>query len=387
MSHNIEYLATVPTDILRDIVQELDAVSATELMKLCDSNSRYKLVALECKRRLSIPLYLSQTFGDGKRLLRAMAVCDAYIWGGKALGFYVTNKLSDSSSWNISVPRHSDRTAILMKTLEDMGVVWRTAVDDVRVILQKGCGETIMDSYKYRRYMREIHNLAIQEYGYYVDFVENIDTYKKVRISVNGKYVSVQRLGFHDDSFTRQCDWTCTGILERSGFTDRIRIGGEEFGCMSAMINTHSSCMQAFISPHVSVHLYGKLACSMSTYGWHERLQLTANSGPVAWNTIRRCGFKYMDALTVNRLVGDDESLTVLYTDACGVDHDMSSADAAFYMSVRWKQKSGGLTSLVMSYTRVMIQRQQLAQELCEVIEYGTDKHTEYFYKYVPWIR
>lgn len=387
MSHNVEYLAAVPADVLRDIVQELDAVSATELMKLCGSNSRYKLVELECKRRLSVPLYLTQTFGDGEKLLRTMAACDAYIWGGKALGFYITNKLSDSSSWNISVPRHSDRTAILMKTLEDMGVVWRTAVDDVRVILQKGCGETIMDSYKYRRYMREIHNIAIQEYGYYVDFVENIDTSKKVRISVNGKYVSVQRLGFHDDSFTRQCDWTCTGILERSGFTDRIRIGGEEFGSMDAMVNTHSSCMQAFISPHVSVHLYGKLACSMNTYGWYERLQLQANSGPIAWNTIRRCGFRYIDAPSTSRDATDDESFTVLYTSACGAHPDVSSADATFYTSVEWKQKSGGLTSLVMSNVRSVIQRRGLSEELCKTIEYGTDKHTQYFYKYVPWIR
>jgi hypothetical protein len=387
MPYNIEYLAAVPIDILRDIVQELDAVSATELMKLCESNPRYRSVGLECKRRLSVPLYLSQTFGDSKKLLRAMAACDAYIWGGKALGFYVTNKLSDSLTWNISVPRHSPQVAVLMRALEDMGVVWRTAIDDVRVIFEKGKGEVIMDSQKYRRYTEEIHNVAIQEYGYYVDLSIHIDLSARIQISVNDKRVWVENPGFHHDSFTRRCDWTCTGVLKRPDFTDRIRIGGEEFGCMDAMINSHSSCMQAFISPHVSVHLYGKLACAMSTYGWHERLQLQTGGGAIAWDTIRRCGFKYRSASTSTRIGTDNESVVVPYTDACDIPLDVSSADAMFYTSIRWEQKSGGLTSLTMPYVRGVRERRELAEELCKTFDYHIDKHLSYLNKYVPWIR
>lgn len=352
----IEYLSLLPAEILCGIIRGLDVVTVRSLAEATKWNKHYWFVSSECERRISVARYLSETFGDGHRLLRAMALCDAYIWGGKALGFFVCNRASDASTWDISVPNHGRNLHGFMMALEDLGVTWLTALEETREILTRGEGEITMDKWKWMRWSHELESTTRRDYGYEFSATLHHESFTNVKLHLERGKVSVQGQNYHQDSLTWSSDWMCVGEIKVGGAKVRVRLASEDQPRMHTVMKHHSSCMQAIIAPHSACHLYGKLACSMETYGW--RLNVEDFSRPTprpqlypsrftkglseAWRKLWCHGFEYVDDPVrlggLRCLATDEQAILVEYPEHSGLPIEMAEADVDRMRYMRWFQ-------------------------------------------------
>lgn len=339
MDQQIEYLCMLPVDVLRSIIHELDYESASNLVKICESNIRYELVKLECDRRMSVLQYLEETFTHTHELLRSMARADAYIWGGKAAAFFIRNSATNNSSWNISVPTYGPNLVTLMRTLERCGVVWNTVLDDVREIFAKGHGFITVDTTKYRAYSTSIIDVAINEFHYEFILEPRTSNSGAVEIHVENKWVRVKNTKFNNDSFLRHSVWTCTGYINHAHSRTKVRIGGEPKYEMNALARCHSSCMQAIISPHVAIHLFGKLACSSKSRAWTTNTAIIVGGHCLEYKELERGGFVYeRPAITEGWQSPNSESATVVrYSNSTGFSPNVVNADIEYYCSMSWQ--------------------------------------------------
>jgi hypothetical protein len=271
MSNKIEYFATLPVDTLRDIMRLMDVVSAQKLRDVCKDKARYQLVLSECDRRLSQITYLDENFGHGKKFMQAMSICGACVVGPRATEFFVPSRISENSSWDISMNYNDGNAFEFVDRMKAIGVVWITPKNEVRNLFMNGAGDITMDKFKYAYVLRYIKELS-NEMGYHLMDTVNLTIATRVRICVHDDIVSVHDAASSNDSLVRESVWMCIGYITSKSSTMTIRLSGERDRLMSyypkAFINNHSSCLQALIGPYFSCHLYGKLTTNMKTYAW-----------------------------------------------------------------------------------------------------------------------
>jgi hypothetical protein len=333
MSQQEEYLARLPLDILNDVVYNMDVITVQQLQEACKGKSRYHAVYSECTSRLSITNYLDTHFGNGEKFMQAMSICGACIVGPRALEFFVPSRISENSSWDISMNYNDGNAFEFIDRMKAIGVVWITPKNEVRDLLVKGSGNITMDRFKYAYLLDYIRKLS-DEMGYHLINAVNVTVAVRVRIRVDGDIISVDDAGFSNDSLVRESVWMCTGQVTFKSSTMAVRLSGERARFMAyypkTFMNNHSSCLQALIGPYFSCHLYGKLTTDMKTYAWpnnvvtpppiydeqrEEPMSTCVQSVP-EWLSILQLGFKYervpqLSMFGHGRCVADSESIWV----------------------------------------------------------------------------
>lgn len=122
-----------PVEIISEIFWHLSIKDVRSCKKIYNSTKFYKNGGTEMhdayKDRLSIQLYLAQTFPDSNKLLEHMKAYDAWISGSRALDFFAGDSTDSDSDWDFYIPTDNYKPIYFMKYMESIGVHWISTIE------------------------------------------------------------------------------------------------------------------------------------------------------------------------------------------------------------------------------------------------------------------
>lgn len=110
------FLDKLPTEILDRVVANLNPVDAASVHR------EYGRASF--KRRVDPAMYLRSTFSNPMNLLAVMASTGCVISGSRALEYFEPHSVAADSDWDFFAYNEQDSIYLMMKALENSGVVW-----------------------------------------------------------------------------------------------------------------------------------------------------------------------------------------------------------------------------------------------------------------------
>ncbi|KAG9521277.1 hypothetical protein KCV07_g3776, partial [Aureobasidium melanogenum] len=283
-------------------------------------------------QRRSVERYLLQKFGTGAELLEVMSKHYAYISGSRALGFFIFRGAKSTSDWDFYVPRNPYVVNSFMLELSKLGVTWTGPLKKLEELLSTGLGkEVVFTQAQYRHhYLQGDFQRLAERFGFdpgQLPAPPALLAFNVSQFSPNKPWlaISVSWTGFHTrywreadrlEPFEQEYSPRCL-LIEGSlnGPEGEVKVQlivehrNDVFNYPSLM-TFHSSCVQSFIGPHFSCHLYGRMACDCETYAW----RLDEPGIEKAHKKYQDRLFKYIDMAAGSRKLRsalDDEAVTV----------------------------------------------------------------------------
>lgn len=369
-------LVTFPAELTQQIVSYLDYISARNLrhvvvtnMEYVKHNSDYVELERVCAERTSTASYVNRNFGDAGRVFAAMSKNYVYLSGSRSLEFFVPGTVDEHSDWDFYIPIRGSYIGDFMCRLEEIGVKWMSYEEEFRWKIRHCASGFTIDREKLAHIVQTVVNvhmaLGLDPQAINEMFIDDDDCYE-VHVDKNGvhvtpaDYMDYPRTSGHS---------LASGLLTRGSKTTVVQLLGEIRPGGNAYIHSpfyyHSSCVQSFISPYVSCHLYGVSACRSQSYGWRDNVEDDSVVNALSmtpdtemhtalcykWDKYAKRGFKYINAPTsyMNlkiRKPNDREAIWV--NNDYGVDDspDVETMYMSSYANMLWHEKPYGLVTL-----------------------------------------
>lgn len=365
-----------PTELMEQIVSYLDYNSAKNLDTVVSNDIRfweddpgYVNMKNVCGDRLCVYKYMENNFGNARRVFTTMSKNYVYLSGGRSLEFFVPGIITKLSDWDFYVPMNISYIGDFMDELENVGVKWMNYEEDLIWKFKHYTGPFAIEKAKFRHVIKndDLAN-AIVACGLHIDANIQLDDSDFYSIIVIEGKVTIDVC---DSTYMEYGDMpnirVASGLLTRGSETMLVQLMGESRpdGCsyISSPFSYHSSCVQSFISPYVSCHLYGKTACKGIAHGWRNNIG-DAPEGTIPsydpkvpvidtslvpkWDKYAKRGFRYVDPELPRldaciRRPTDEQSIWIEHDYDIGATDDIKLMYQRSYANMTWYQNPYGL--------------------------------------------
>lgn len=274
--------SSIPTEILQNV---FDTLSITDCKSIVDAHYEYNMQHARMKtiydERISLTRYFNLNFINGSNMMRIMAESDTYLLGSRVMEFFTPNSIDEYSDWNFHSSSHPRSRYHFMKSMEDNGVVWKTAAQTFFDRMSDGYITIVMTREEFDTIYGQSKSMSLS------------DTQKSILKRMNNAVSQVrhsifrQILSFgghsHDGLFH------CVDITDQhieSEFIKLSVIGGSielkgkkipitlsfcndnSYGHIDMMHDVCFSIEQCFISGFGALHMYSRLASRGISYKW-----------------------------------------------------------------------------------------------------------------------
>ena len=366
---------TIATELMEQIVSHMDYISAKNLDTAISNDIRFwqnhvghVKAKTVCEDRLSVHQYIHRNFGNARRLFTAMSKNYVYLSGGRSLEFFVPGTITKESDWDFYAPMDIAYIGDFMHELENIGVKWMNYEEDLIWKFKHYTEPFAIEKVKLMHVI-ENNQLANAVVACGLDIstdiqLEDSDFYSVVvckgKVTIN--ICDSNHMEYHDTPSFR----VASGLLTYGSETMLVQLMGESRPNGNSYISSpfmyHSSCVQSFISPYVSCHLYGKAACRGIAHGWRNNIgdvsqEDTPSYDPTAsvidtsnvpkWNKYKERGFTYVDP-DLQRLDArvrrptDGQSIWIEHDYDIGAPDDVRLMYQRSYANMMWYQNPYG---------------------------------------------
>lgn len=367
-------LTAFPTELLEQIVSHLDYNSAKNLHSAISESQLYlggnvDYVGLRkvCDERLSVRHYVDRNFGDTKALFTAMSKNYTYLSGSRSLEFFVPGTVTDESDWDFYIPMNLAYIGNFMQALESMDVKWMSYEDELAWKLKHYTTPFTIERVKLFHIagsgeMRR----AVVRCGLNIGDQDELELTEYYKISIEQLNVRITPCDISEMEYPGTSGYrVASGLLARGPRVTLVQLMGERRPYGDSYIHStfsyHSSCVQSFISPYVSCHLYGSMTCNGITHGWRDHIDDESEqnvcrlepgshidtSGVPKWNKYALRGFKYIDPLGSYlelkiRKPTDELSIWIEHDYDIGAGTDVKNMYQRSYANMIWHEKPYG---------------------------------------------
>lgn len=366
---NIDYLATLPYDVICEMVSHMGISTADELANEVSylykssksDKNKYDGVKDACADRKSVVKYLSKHFGDGVALLEAMSKYYVYISGSRSLDFFEEGHIREDSDWDFYTSNWPGHVVGIMNELEKLGVVWMTPKDEIADLKESGKGSLVVERSKMMYLLRagSFSTGGTDVHGVLQSISDSNISNFTIDFDNGDSSITPNEVG---DGYTSE-KMTCIirGKLHYKGRVTRIQLICESRNdCNASIVSPmtyHSSCVQSFIGPYTACHMYGRLTSEGKSYGWRDNISETARkrlspynpSEPVevervsGWSKYKDRGFQYVNSPQWNmgfelRTVEDSQSTFIQYSDHSSAPPDVVMLYTQVARSTAWHE-------------------------------------------------
>jgi len=314
---NTDYLATLPYELISELLSKMDITAIDkvdgQVSSSKDVTGRYSKITAASEERRSILKYLNDNFGNGKKLLAAMAKSDAYISGSRSTEFFCPGSIGNLSDWDFFLPHDMLAMHRFMTDLTEMGVTWLSPTDSFNRRLMKD-GDSVVVSSQTLKLLTDngVIETKARELGLSYGELSGNTAVDRCTISVSGNSLNIdfqeaedgyeELLGdiciIHGELLYQKVTTPVQLITQRRSVNDTCRV--------TAPYGFHSSAVQSFIGPLSAGHMYGTLTSEKKAYAWNVRKSasteqnITRNgdtldtTGVRQWNKYEGRGFEFM---------------------------------------------------------------------------------------------
>lgn len=265
MTRKSRTIAMIPHDLVPIILSTLSVNDVTNLRQAVAACPRYRTVADECNRRLSATLYIKQTFGHRRDLLVSMSQNSVILSGLKSLAFFLGDEIDTTHApWEFYVNDCMSRATSFMFTMEKLGVVWKSPLDEIRVLLMSGNGDVTLS---FTSFSKSISCGLWELIESLHHTVERQDTqtkgyWRKLRVSQSKVIITVPT------SVSTCLVCSVPGYLANKS-TIRLNMTNRGNSLdMAFLFECNASYEQSMITAHTAVHMYGQMTSKGLTYRW-----------------------------------------------------------------------------------------------------------------------
>lgn len=278
MNNNIDYLNTLPYDIITEMVSHMDISTTESLVDQVEvkdpENERYQGVRDAAENRKSVAKYLSESFGDGVSLLEAMSRHYVYISGSRSLEFFSRGNVGPDSDWDFYVSRHSHHIYGIMATLEKLGVTWMTPEEELNLHVRDERRHMLIDLYKVM-YLHDNKTGKWYENALSLgDVLRAEESADHFHVFMDNDMLMIEPERTNGGYASGEIATIIRGRLRNKKRTVPVQLIVEPRGDTEAYIPApftyHSSCVQSFIGPYTACHMYGRLVSENVSYGWRD---------------------------------------------------------------------------------------------------------------------
>lgn len=308
--HVTTYLDINSTRLLRRVVVASHSVTKHD-------KAGYKAVECACNDRMSIIRYLEPTFLSPEDLLDTMSKNYAYVLGARSLEFFTPGTADSASPWDFYIPSQEYYLGCMMSGLQNAGVSWETYEDELKRNLETNANEFQLHGSKLRDMRRRgVLSPVLTSMGVTnaADIVPKVDHWCEIKVVDDKMLIRAIEPEEKTDDWRSDERRSVAAIghirCHKNLVPVRIMVEEREHGYEypHSLFDFHSSCLQSFIGPFMSCHLYGGLACGNITYGWSGSLTDSDNwklmnrlsdagfhsrKSVPAWNSLIEAGFHY----------------------------------------------------------------------------------------------
>lgn len=335
--------SSMPTEIIQNVFDILPISDCKSIVDAYDiSESQHKRMKGIHDDRTSLTRYFTRNLTNGDEMMKLLAQTDSYLFGSRAIEFFVPGMSECKSNWNFYISQKKEYRYHFMKTMESLGVKWKHVVKTFLERLGKGSVSIVVKQSELALIIKESKKMKLTDFQKYA-----IRSFETEYVGMRHRHRTDRTLLFFGmigtDSF--ECR-DITNENEESDFFNMTDIEGTfnikgkdvkievtfvndpGYGHIEMLHDVCFSIQQCFISGFGALHMYGKLASSSVSYRWDRTEFNSDNSNLLRTNelahkyTLRGCQIRcrpYNERTIKNqRAYHDNESIYIPFHNVYG---------------------------------------------------------------------